>query len=259
MDHQKGRAWRPLQDTAAGPRCSYARGDWASLRRGVDFYAESEPPWLEADTLIRRESRGRRSLDDFCRLFFGGESGPPRVVPYTFEDVVAALKQVLPYDWASFWKKRLETTEPGAPLQGVAEGGWRLVYSEEIPDMQRAAEDTRKVTDVRYSIGISVHDDGSIPDLVPGSPAAAAGLGPGMRLVAVNGRRWSALILREAIRKSKTLPIELLVESGEFFKTVRLDYAGPERYPHLERDAARPDLLSPILRPLAPRPAETKK
>jgi predicted metalloprotease with PDZ domain len=91
----------------------------------VDFYDESELLWLEADTLIRRESRGRRSLDDFCRLFFGGESGPPRVVPYTFEDVVAALKQVLPYDWASFWKKRLETTEPGAPLQGLprAAGG----------------------------------------------------------------------------------------------------------------------------------------
>jgi membrane-associated protease RseP (regulator of RpoE activity) len=125
--------------------------------------------------------------------------------------------------------------------------------------MQRAAEDTRKVTDVRYSIGISVHDDGSIPDLVPGSPAAAAGLGPGMKLVAVNGRRWPALSLREAIRNSKARPIELLVESGEFFKTVRLDYAGPERYPHLERDAARPDLLSPIVKPLAPRPAETKK
>ena len=260
MDHQKGRAWRPLQDTAVAAQVLYgARQDWGALRRGVDFYAESELLWLEADTLIRRESRGRRSLDDFCRLFFGGESGPPRVVPYTFEDVVAALKQVLPYDWASFWKKRLETTEPGAPLQGVAEGGWKLVYSEEIPDMQRAAEDTRKVTDVRYSIGISVRDDGSIPDVVPGSPAAAAGLGPGMKLVAVNGRRWNALILREAIRKSKTRPIELLVESGEFFKTARLDYAGPERYPHLERDAARQDLVSQILRPLAARPAETTK
>ena len=225
----------------------------------MDFYAESELLWLEADTLIRRESRKRRSLDDFCRLFHGGTSGPPRVVPYTFEDVVAALNQVLPYDWQSFWKKRLETTEPGAPLQGVADSGWKLVYSEEIPDMQRAAEDTRKVTDVRYSIGLSAHEDGLIPDLVPGSPAAAAGLSPGMRLVAVNGRRWSPLILRDAIRSSKSRPIELLVESGEFFKTVRLDYAGPERYPHLERVAARQDVLSEIIRPLAARPAETKK
>ncbi len=115
------------------------------------------------------------------------------------------------------------------------------------------------MTDVRFAIGISLRDDGSIPDIVPGSPAAAAGLSPGMKLVAVNGRRWSAHILRDAIRKSKSRPIELLVENGDFFKTVRLDYSGPERYPHLERDAARPDLLSPILRPLAARPAETKK
>jgi predicted metalloprotease with PDZ domain len=236
-----------------------ARGDWAALRRGVDFYPESELLWLEADTLIRRESRGRQSLDDFCRFFHGGQSGPPRVVPYTFDDVVAALNKVLPYDWQSFWKKRLDTTEPGAPLQGVAAGGWRLVYSEDIPDLQRAAEDTRKVTDVRYSIGLSVREDGSIPDVLPGSPAAAAGLGPGMKLVAVNGRRWSQVVLRDAIRNSKTRAIELIVENGEFFKTARLDYAGPERYPHLERDPARPDLLSQILRPLAARPAETKK
>jgi predicted metalloprotease with PDZ domain len=236
-----------------------SRTDWAALRRGVDFYPESELLWLEADTLIRRETRGGKSLDDFCRLFHGGRSGPPAVVPYTFEDVVAALNQVVAHDWKGFWTKRLDSTEPGAPLQGVLDGGWRLVYSEEIPDMQRAAEDTRKITDVRYSIGISVREDGTIPDLIPGSPAAAAGLGPGMKLVAVNGRRWSPATLREAIRKSKTQAIELLVESGEFFKTARLDYAGPERYPHLERDSARPDLLSLIIRPLAARPAETKK
>jgi predicted metalloprotease with PDZ domain len=260
MDHQKGRAWRPLQDTAVAAQVLYgARADWAALRRGVDFYPESELLWLEADTLIRRETRGGKSLDDFCRLFHGGRTGPPTVVPYTFEDVVAALNQVVAHDWRGFWTKRLESTEPGAPLQGVLDGGWRLVYSEEIPDMQRAAEDTRKITDVRYSIGISVREDGTIPDLIPGSPAAAAGLGPGMKLVAVNGRRWSPAILREAIRKSKTQAIELLVESGEFFKTARLDYAGPERYPHLERDSARPDLLLQIIRPLASRPAETKK
>lgn len=260
MDHQKGRAWRPLQDTAVAAQVLYgARADWAALRRGVDFYPESELLWLEADTMIRRETQGRKSLDDFCRLFHGGQSGPPRIVPYTFDDVAAALNQVLPWDWKAFWTKRLESTEPGAPLQGLPGGGWKLVYSEEVSDMQRAAEDTHKITDVRYSIGISVRDDGTIPDLLPGSPAAAAGLAPGMKLVAVNGRRWSAAILREAIKASKTRVIELLVESSGFFKTARLDYAGPERYPHLERDSARPDLLSQIIRPLASRPAATKK
>jgi predicted metalloprotease with PDZ domain len=259
MDHQKGRAWRPLQDTAVAAQILYgARTDWAAWRRGVDFYPESALLWLEADAIIRRESRGRKSLDDFCRLFHGGESGAPRVVPYTFDDVVAALNQVLPRDWKSFWRTRLDSTGPRAPLAGLAEGGWKLVYTEEIPDLQRAAEDTHKVTDVRYSIGISVREDGAIPDVVPESPAAAAGVGPGMRLVAVNGRRWNPAVLRDAIKRSASRPIELLVENGEFFRTFRLDYAGPERYPHMERDNARPDLLSSIIRPLTSRAPDTR-
>lgn len=259
MDHQKGRAWRPLQDTAVAAQILFgARSDWAAWRRGVDFYPESELLWLEADAIIRRESRGRKSLDDFCRLFHGGESGAPKVIPYTFDDVVAALNQILPRDWKSFWRTRLDSTGPKAPLAGLAEGGWKLVYTEEIPDLQRAAEDTHKVTDVRYSIGISVREDGAIPDVVPESPAAAAGVGPGMRLVAVNGRRWNPVVLRDAIKRSTSRAVELLVENGEFLKTYRLDYAGPERYPHLERDKARPDLLSSIIRPLASRAADTK-
>ncbi len=259
MDHQKGRAWRPLQDTAVAAQILFgARSDWAAWRRGVDFYPESELLWLEADAIIRRESRGRKSLDDFCRLFHGGESGAPKVVPYTFDDVAAALNQVLPRDWKSFWRTRLDSTGPNAPLAGLAEGGWKLVYTEEIPDLLRAAEDTHKVTDVRYSIGISVREDGAIPDVVPESPAAAAGVGPGMRLVAVNGRRWNPAVLRDAIKRSTSRAVELLVENGEFLKTYRLDYAGPERYPHLERDNARPDLLSSIIRPLASRAADTK-
>src|SRR6266536_5772877 len=260
MDHQKGCAWRPLQDTAVAAQILYgARSDWAAWRRGVDFYPESELLWLEADTTIRRESRGKKSLDDFCRLFLGGQSGAPMVVPYTFDDVVATLNRILPYDWKSFWRTRLDSTGPGAPLTGLAEGGWKLVYTREIPDMQRAAEDTRKITDVRYSLGISVHEDGMISDVVPESPAAAAGVGPGMKVVAVNGRRWSPAILRDAIARSASRPIELLVDNGEFFRTFRLDYAGPERYPHLERDPARPDLLSQIIRPLASRATQTKK
>jgi hypothetical protein len=180
------------------------------------------------------------------------------VIPYTFDDVVATLNRILPYDWKSFWRTRLDSTGPRAPLAGLAEGGWKLVYTPEIPDMQRAAEDTRKITDVRYSLGISVREDGTISDVVPESPAAA-GVGPGMKVVAVNGRRWSPAVLRDAIARSGSRPIELLVDNGEFFKTFRLGDASPERYPHLERDPARPDLLSQIIRPLASRATQTKK
>ncbi len=259
MDHQNGRAWRNLQDTAVAAQILYgARSDWAAWRRGVDFYPESELLWLEADTVIRRESRGKASVNDFCRLFHGGASGPPKVLPYAFDDVIAALSRVLPHDWKSFWRARLDSTAPAAPLSGLAGGGWKLVYTPEIPDLQRATEYTEKITDVRYSLGISVREDGTIPDVIPGSPAAAAGVGPGMKLVAVNSRRWSPAVLRDAIKRSPSSAVELLVENGEFLKTCRIDYAGPERYPHLERDPARPDLLSAILQPLAPRAADAK-
>jgi predicted metalloprotease with PDZ domain len=257
MDHREGRAWRPLADTATAAQILYgARGDWAAWRCGVDFYPESELLWLEADTVIRRETGGRKSLDDFCRSFHGGSSGPPKVVPYTFEDVVAALNQVAPFDWASFWKTRLNATGKGAVLAGIEASGWSVVYGETPTQMQKSFEETQKLTDVRYSLGFAVREDGTILDVLPSSPAGKAGVGPGQKLVAVNGRRWNKDMLRDAIRETRTrsTPVEVLVENGEFFRTHRLDYSGGERYPRLEAVAGRPDLLSDIIRVHAPNP-----
>ncbi len=265
MDFQKGRSWRPLADTAVAAQLLYeARPDWASWRRGVDYYPESELLWLHADTIIRRETKGKKSLDDFCRLFHGGGSGPPRVVPYTFGDVVAALSEVAPYDWKGFWTARLNATESRAPLQGLTASGWKLVYWDTPNEMQRAREESRKMADVRFSIGFAVREDGTIPDVIPDSPVARAGVGPGMKLVAINGRRLNHEVLREVLRDaitaSRSKPIELLVESGEFLKSHRLDYSGGERYPRLERDEGKADLLTAIIQPLAARPpAATKK
>jgi predicted metalloprotease with PDZ domain len=257
MDHREGRAWRPLADTAVAAQVLYgARGDWAAWRRGVDFYPESELLWLEADTLIRRETGGRKSLDDFCRLFHGGASGPPAVLPYTFEDVVAGLNQVAPFDWASFWKTRLNATGKTAVLAGVEASGWRVVYGDTRTQMQKSFEEAQKISDHRYSLGFSVREDGTILDVLPSSPAGKAGVGPGTRLLAVNGRRWSKDTLRDAIRETRTrsAPVELLVENGEFFRTYRLDYSGGERYPRLEAAAGQPDVLSEIIRAHAPSP-----
>ena len=255
MEAQKGRSWRTLADTAVTAQVLYeARSDWGSWRRGVDFYPESNLLWLEADTLIRRETRGGKSLDDFCRLFFGGKSGPPAVVPYTEDDVYASLHRIAPHDWKRFWTERLQSLAPGAPVGGIVAAGWKLGWADTPSEMQKAREESGKVTDVRFSIGIFVAEDGSIPDVVPDSPAARAGIGPGMRLAAVNGRRWSRDILREAIRGTGGKALELLVENGEFYRSYRLEYSGGERYPRLERDPNRPDLLSLIVRPLAPPP-----
>ena len=123
LDRQPGRTWRPLVDTTVAAQLLYdARKEGSAWRRSVDFYEEGVLIWLEADVLIRQQSQGRRSLDDFCRRFCGGPSGPPRVVPYTLDDVLAALNEVSPRDWRQFFQARVYDIDLRAPLGGVEWG-----------------------------------------------------------------------------------------------------------------------------------------
>jgi len=256
LNERPGRAWRNLQDTAIAAQLLYgARAEGSSWRRGVDYYDEGTMIWLEADTIIRRESKGKASLDDFCRKFHGGENTGPKVVPYTFEDVVAALQAITPYDWHGFFAQRLNTHGPGAPLGGLENSGWKLNYDDTMNEHQAAEESVGRTTDVQFSLGFIAHDPGGeesdeVSDVIPGSPAAQAGIAPGMKLIAVNGRRWNPDGLREAIRQASGghEPIELLIENEDFFRTYKIDYHGGERYPHLERISGKPDLLSDIAR-----------
>jgi len=253
LNNRPGRSWRDLEDTAIAAQLLYtARKEGSSWRRGVDYYDESTLIWLEADTIIRRETKGKKSLDDFCRLFYGGESTPPKVVPYAFEDVVNALNQVAPYDWKGFFQERLYSHGPGAPLGGLENSGWRLTFDDTMNEDQEANEEVYQTTDVQYSLGLIAHNPDSdesskIEDVIPGSPAALAGIAPDMELVAVNRREWSPEVLRAAIRKAKEgkEPILLEVKNEGYYKTVRIDYYGGERYPHLEATGA-PDLLDKI-------------
>ncbi len=252
LDRYPGRTWRPLIDTTIAAQLLYnASGSWASWRRGVDFYDEGELIWLEADTIIRQQTKGARSLDDFCRRFHGPPNTAPMVKPYTFDDVVNTMNEVTPYDWRTFFTTRLNSLEPHAPLGGIANGGWRLVYSEVQSDYQKAIEAARKIADFSYSLGLNLNEEGAIGDVVPGTPAAEAGLGPGMKIMDVNGRAYSLEGLREALHEGKTTraPLELIVQNGYFSKTYKIDYHGGERFPHLERDSARPDLLQQIIKP----------
>jgi predicted metalloprotease with PDZ domain len=252
LDHTPGRTWRNLQDTAdAAPQLYFAPHAWQSWRRGVDFYDEDTLNWLWVDVLIRQQSKGKKTLDDFCKLFHGAPSTPPMVKTYTFDDVVNALNQIVPYDWRGFWTERLTNHGPGAPLGGIEGSGWSLVYDEVPSEMDRAGESNSHFIDAAYSIGIDLREDGVIADTIEGMPAALAGVGPGMKLIAVNGRQYSPEILRDAIRagKNTTTPLELLVENTEYYKTYKLDYHGGERYAHLVRDESKPDLLSEIYKP----------
>ena len=261
LDHWPGRTWAPLQDTAVFAQYLYNVGgrQWGSWRRSTDFYDESILIWLEADTIIRRESKGQRTLDDFCRSFYGAPSGAPAVKPYTFEDVVAALNQVVPFDWRGFLRMRLDATGEHAPLGGIGNAGWRLSYTDKLNGYQRSMEAADDLTDVRFSVGLVLKHkkgdkkDGDVLDVIPGSAAGAAGISPDMKLIAVNGRNWSPELLREAIAgaKGSSQLIELLVENAGAFETFKLNYHEGERYPHLAREASGADLLTPILSPRA--------
>ncbi len=158
---------------------------------------------------------------------------------------------------AHFFQQRIYTIAPHAPLGGIEGGGWHLAYTNEVPSLLKTRESQRKFTDMSYSIGLNLGKDGEIHDVLPGTPADAAGIGSGMKLVAVNGRAWSPEILRTAVKTAATnsAPIELLAENGDYYTTFRLDYHGGEKYPLLERDAAKPDLLDAIVQPLTPEPA----
>lgn len=251
-----GRTWRDLQDTAISSQILYgASGAGAARRRSIDYYDESTLIWLEADTIIRRESRGKKSLDDFCRKFHGGENSGPRVVPYTFEDVVAGMNEVAPYDWKGFFAERLRSHGPGAPLGGLENAGWKIVFTEIPNEHDKADEIVNQVANFGFSLGFDVHAPGGdqsdrILDVIPGSPADLAGLAPGMHLVGVNGRKWSPELLHNAIELAKNSkePIELLVENADYFKTCRIAYHGGERYPHLEAIKGKSDVLGEIAR-----------
>jgi predicted metalloprotease with PDZ domain len=251
LDHLPGRQWRNLQDTAdAAPQLYFAPDAWHSWRRGTDFYDEDTLNWLWVDVIIRQQSQGKKSIDDFCHLFHGAPSTGPMVKPYTFDDVVNALNQVATYDWRGFWTERLTNHGPGAPLGGIEGSGWKLTYDETPSEMLNGAAGEYHAVPAGFALGLELNNDGGISDTTEGDLAAKAGMGPGMKVIAVNGRRFSGEVLREAIKAAKTssVPIELLVENDEYFKIYKLDYHGGEKYPHLVRDESKPDLLTDILK-----------
>jgi predicted metalloprotease with PDZ domain len=251
LDHRSGRVWRDLQDTADGvPAMQGASGAWQDWRRPLDYYPEDALNWLWADVIIRQQSKGSKSLDDFCKLFHGGQSGPPTVKTYTFDDIVNTLNQVAPYDWRKFWIDRLTSHGPGAPLTGIEESGWKVIYDEKPSELTKAAAHAAKTVSAHYTVGLLLREDGTVRDAVEGMVAAKAGIGPGMKILAVNGRKFSPDLWHDAIRAAKNspAPIELIVENTDYFRTIKLDYHGGEKYPHLMRDESKPDLLTDILR-----------
>jgi predicted metalloprotease with PDZ domain len=249
-DNRIGRGWRQMSDTTNDPIIAGRRPiPWTSWQRSEDYYSEGQLIWLDADTLIREKTAGKKSLDDFARAFFGVNDGDWSQDTYNFDDVVATLNTVLPYDWAGFLKTRLASHGPGAPLDGVARGGYRLVYTETPTEFFRSAETRRKTTDLTYSLGLSLNKDGELTAVQWEGPAFKAGLTDGMKVIAVNSLVYDPQRLKDAIARAKGAgdPVELLVKSGERYRSVTIPYKDGLRYPRLERVAGVPDRLGDIL------------
>jgi predicted metalloprotease with PDZ domain len=254
-DYRSGRTWRPLQDTADAAQLLYfANTEWENWRRSTDYYDEGALIWLDVDTAIRQLTHDQKSIEDFCRSFEGAPGGAPALKTYTFDDIVSALNSVAPNDWHSFLRTRLDSTSPHAPLGGIEHGGWKLVYNDRPNDFITNGAETHNTWDYMSSLGLSVQDDGTVIDVVHDGPAYNAGIGPGMKLTAIDGQQFSSTVLRELVEKSASAsaPFTFLVANGPYFKTMTVDYRGGPRYPHLERNNEMPDLLGEIIRPLAP-------
>jgi predicted metalloprotease with PDZ domain len=258
LDYNSGRDWRSTEDTAiAASVLRDKNAAWSNWRRGQDYYQEGELLWLDADTLIRKLTENKKSLNDFERIFLakGGNTGP-LIVPYKFDELVEDLNAVVTYDWATFLHERIDNINPHADLAGIEQGGYKLVFKDKPSATERAVARTHSRRsmwpDCWFSIGLRVDETGSIRDVRWSGPANKARLAPGEKIIAVNGQVYSADVLRAAIRDSKgsTEPIHFIVQADSFVNLADVDYHDGERYPVLDRVDGTPDYLDDITRPL---------
>ncbi|HEX4230160.1 MAG TPA: hypothetical protein VHZ07_15910 [Bryobacteraceae bacterium] len=245
-----GRDWRPLVDTTNQPTMSQrAPVSWVSWQRPEDYYTEGMLIWLDADTKIRELSGGKKSLDDFAKLFLGIDNGSFITQTYLLMDLTAALNTVQPYDWANFFQTRVYHIDAHTPEEGITRGGYRLVYSDTPPDWLKHAERPNMGVNFSTSIGISARADGTLTNVWWDSPAFKAGITPDMQLTAVNGIAFKPDVLRKALTDAEKsqAPLKLLVKRSDEFETIDIDYHGGLRYPKLERVKGTPDRLDEIL------------
>jgi predicted metalloprotease with PDZ domain len=251
-DGTPGRTWRPLEDTTNDPIIARrAPQPWRSWQRSEDYYSEGQLIWIDVDRIIRQQSGGKRSIDDFARAFFGMRDRDFGELTYTFDDVVRTLNQVQPYDWRSYLQRKVYDIAAQPPLEGITQGGYRLVFTDEPTKSIKSAEKSGKSSDLTYSGGFTVGNDGKIGSVLWDSAAFNAGLTIGSELVAVNGRKFDGDALKQAIKEAAgngPAP-ELLVHDGDVYRTVKLDWHGGLRYPRLEKVGTGPGTLDALLAP----------
>jgi predicted metalloprotease with PDZ domain len=258
LDYRSGRDWRSTEDTAISASILRSQGPgWSNWRRGQDYYQEGELLWLDADTLIRKMSGDKKSLSDFVKIFLakGGNTGP-LIVPYTFDELVTDLNEVVPYDWAAFLRERVDRINPRADVSGIERGGYKLVYNDKPSSTLRTLESGSAMRGSGmmfwFSIGLQIGRDGTIGDVLWNGPADKAQLAPGEKIIAVNGRMFSAGAMSDAIDAAKggTEPIHLIVQQDAYVSPAAIDYHDGQRFPALVREEGTPDYLDEITTPL---------
>ncbi|MBS0381329.1 MAG: M61 family metallopeptidase [Proteobacteria bacterium] len=257
MAHRTGRAWRPLVDTTIAVDYSAPKA-WANWRRQNDFYPEGELLWLAVDMQIRTLSHGKRSIDDFARDFFGVDNGSFVTHTYEFEDMVKALDKVQPYDWATFLHTWVDGTGDAVPLlSGITASGWKLVYTDQPSEYQKALENVGngelegRGTNAMFSAGLFISDRGRIEDVLWQGPAFKAGLAPGMQLVSIDDQPYSAKVLWDAIAQARQshAPLQVRARNDGEIAVYTIHYDGGLKFPHLVREQGKPDYLKALLAP----------
>jgi predicted metalloprotease with PDZ domain len=247
-----GRAWRPLVDTTNDPTAAgRAPQPWRSWQRSEDYYSEGQLIWIDVDRILRQQSGGKRSIDDFARAFYGMRDGDYGELTYTLDDVVRTLNGVQPYDWRGYLQRRVYDVAASPPLEGINQGGYKLIFTDEPTKWIKSAEKSGKNNDLTYSGGFVVGNDGKISSVLWDSPAFNAGLTVGTQINAVNGRDFDSDALKAAIKAAGSggsLP-ELLVHDGDVYRTVKLDWRGGLRYPRLQKVGTGPGTLDALLAP----------
>lgn len=251
MSNTTGRQWRSLEDTAVASHLSRSPGkSWNQLRRTQDYYPEGMLLWYECDTIIREKTDNAKSLDDFCRRFFAKVKDRDTVAGHDYQDVVRDLKATADYDWDTFLQRRVTMPQETLPLELVERLGYRLRYTDKAPTLPppppgSGPEPDSTGTD---SLGITIVS-GQITVVVPGMPADKSGLAPGMKVIGINGKRFTSNRLRDAIADSITRKnVEFLLEEGDEFRTITVPYADGLRYLELIRIDGKPDVLGEIVK-----------
>jgi predicted metalloprotease with PDZ domain len=265
QDNTAGRRWRSTEDTAVGISGLQGGSAWGNWRRSSDYYPEGDIVWLDVDTTIRKLTNDKKNIRDFLLIFLSGKgSTPPQIVPYDFDELVANLNQVVPYDWAKFLHERVYDVQSHVDVEGIEQGGWKLVYTDKPNEYEEARFSAfsrgQSGENVWYSLGLRLDKEGAIGDVRVGSPADAAKLAPGEKIIAVNGNVYSGDAIKDAVRATKTGgPMDLIVQNDTHVRTIAIDYHDGERYPHLERIEGTPDYLDEITKSLTPAPSADKE